>query len=52
MKNNPYLRYNYQMLKSFESGYAKDAKDSTLTPKDQANARKFLKLVREAMKTK
>lgn len=52
MKSNPYMQYGYQMLKSFESGYQKDVKDSTLTPKEQANARKLLKLVREAMKAK
>lgn len=52
MKTNPYLQYNYQVLKSFEAGYEKDVKDSTLTRKEQANARKLLKLVREAMKTK
>ena len=52
MNNNPYLAYNYQMLKSIESSLMKDIKDSTLTQKAQANARTNLKKVREAMKTK
>lgn len=52
MKKNPYLKYNYQFLKALESSFQKDVKDSTLTRKEQANARTNLALVRAAMKIK
>ncbi len=52
MKENPYLAFNVQMLKSFEAMYKEDMRDSTLTPKKQANAKTKLNLVREALKQK
>lgn len=52
MKENPYLQYGFQMLKSFEHSYKEDIKDSSLTPRAQANARTKLAQVREAMRSK
>lgn len=49
---NPYLRFSYEMLKSFEKMYRQDMKDSTITSRKQSNAEAKLKLVREAMKIK
>lgn len=50
MNKNPYVQYNQQMLKAFEAGFKKDINNPLLTLKEQANARKNLKLVYDAMK--
>lgn len=52
MKENPYLKHNYQLLKAMECILQDDCKDSTLTNKERANAKTKLQLVREALKTK
>jgi len=52
VKENPYLQFNFQMLKSFEKMYKEDIKDPTLSLKGQSNARTKLRLVQEAMKIK
>lgn len=52
MKKNPYMQYNYQMLKALEQRLIADLKDSTLTHKAKANSKSHLDKVREAMKSK
>lgn len=52
MKENPFTQFSYQSLKALEKLYREDVKDSTLTPRKQANAKIKLELVREAMRLK
>ncbi len=52
IKHKDYSIFSYRMLQSFEEGFLKDMKDSTLTNKEKANVKTELNKVRKAMKNK